>query len=66
MEIINQGDRVSHKNHIYNNGLSMNVIDTSEDKSLCEYFNDKMESKEEWFNNSDLHLVEKSDGGFTN
>lgn len=66
---IEQGDTVRHKTRVLiNGGITFNVLEVESGKALCEFFDNDPEQtmKKEWFDISDLILVNKSDGGFRN
>lgn len=64
MEQIEVGDKVRHKTLIVNGGLGMNVSDVTEDKTLCEYFDENAVHKKQWFEMKDLTITNKAEGGF--
>lgn len=65
MENIASGDTVRHKTYIHlNGGVAFGVREVDGDKALCNFFDEKGDHREEWFNLSDLILVAKSEGGF--
>jgi hypothetical protein len=66
MEQIKHGDKVRHREIInINYGLAFEVKDIENDKALCEFYDPKLnKDNTDWFNLSDLILVEKADGGF--
>ena len=64
---IQEGDLVRHKTKIMlSGGLSFPVLEINADIALCEYFdNDPAQTmRQEWFDLSDLLLVQKAEGGF--
>lgn len=61
---IDRGDYVTHKNINLNNGLQMSVVDISETQAKISYFDHEGVDKEEWFDFSELILVNKAKGGF--
>ena len=57
MEKIKKGDQVKHKNNIFNGGVPMSVIDTSEQKANCIYFDSEYIDRERWFDFSELKII---------
>ena len=61
------GDKVRHRTDNNYNALQMEVKEVGEGKILCDYFDYKENvSKEKWFDESELELVTKAEGGFFN
>lgn len=65
MGTIEIGDKVRHKTDNKYNALQMEVKEVEGEKVLCEYFDfkDKTE-KEKWFDENELELIQKAEGGF--
>lgn len=65
MQTIEFGDKVRHKTNNDYNSHPMDVMDTDENKILCSYFDriDKT-TKEKWFEQNELEIVQKIEGGF--
>jgi hypothetical protein len=65
MNTIDIGDKVRHKTDNIYNALQMEVIEIDKGRILCNYYdcNEKKE-KEKWFNENELELVQKVEGGF--
>lgn len=65
MGTIDIGDKVRHKTVNKYNALQMKVQEIEDGKILCDYFDyaDKSE-KEKWFDENELELIEKIEGGF--
>lgn len=59
------GDKVRHKTNNDYNTHPMDVMDTDESKILCSYF-ERIEKimKEKWFDETELDLISKAEGGF--
>ena len=67
MTIINEGDKVKHKILLISGGLAMNVLEVSDSKALCDFFEDtEMINKQAWFDFDDLEVVIYGDSGFKN
>ena len=65
MTTIDIGDKVRHKTDMVYNALLMEVIDIEEDKILCDYTDNKdKQIKTKWFNENELELAQKAEGGF--
>lgn len=65
MNTIELGDKVRHKSDNSYNALQMEVREIEVDKFLCDYFdNTEKLTKEKWFNENELELVQKAEGGF--
>ncbi len=67
MEKIEAGDTVRHKlKPTLNGGVAFNVIEISGDKALCNFFDNDIDQtdREDYFEISDLILVNKVKGGF--
>jgi len=65
MNTIDLGDKVRHKSDNSYNALQMEVREIEDDKILCDYFdNTEKLMKEKWFNENELELVQKAEGGF--
>jgi len=65
MKTIDIGDKVRHKTDNRYNALLMEVKEIEEDKILCDYFdNVEKKTKEKWFDENELDLVKKTEGGF--
>lgn len=65
MNTIDLGDKVRHKSDNSYNALQMEVREIENDKILCDYFdNTEKLMKEKWFNENELELVQKAEGGF--
>lgn len=65
MNTIDLGDKVRHKSDNSYNALQMEVREIEDDKILCDYFdNTEKVMKEKWFNENELELVQKAEGGF--
>ena len=65
MENISAGDTVRHKTHTQiSGGLAFNVLDVEDERAYCDFFDLKNINRQEWFNMSDLILVNKPKGGF--
>jgi hypothetical protein len=63
--IIDEGDRVRHKNKSINGGLDMPVLQVSDAEALCSYLDAKDKTfKDGWFKLTDLDVVHKGEGGF--
>lgn len=65
MNTIDLGDKVRHKSDNSYNALQMEVREIEDDKILCDYFdNTEKLMKEKWFNENEIELVQKAEGGF--
>lgn len=65
MNTIDLGDKVRHKFDNSYNALQMEVREIEDDKILCDYFdNTEKLMKEKWFNENELEVVQKAEGGF--
>ena len=65
MTTIDIGDKVRHKTDMAYNALLMEVIDIEDDKILCDYTDNKdKQIKTKWFNENELELAQKAEGGF--
>jgi hypothetical protein len=65
MNTIEFGDKVRHKSDNKYNALQMEVKEIETGKILCDYFdNTEKVMKEKWFNENELELVQKAEGGF--
>ncbi len=65
MNTIDFGDKVKHKSDNSYNALQMEVREIEDGKILCDYFdNTEKLMKEKWFNENELELVQKAEGGF--
>jgi len=65
MNTIDTGDKVRHKSDNKYNGLQMEVKEIEDGKILCDYFDtDNKTTKEKWFNEDELELVQKAEGSF--
>jgi len=65
MNTIELRDKVRHKSDNSYNALQMEVREIEVDKFLCDYFdNTEKLTKEKWFNENELELVQKAEGGF--
>jgi hypothetical protein len=65
MDIIEIGDKVSHKHLLIYNLLLMTVTDTEDGKIFCEYFdNESKIIKQATFETNDLEIIQKVDGAF--
>ncbi len=65
MNKIDLGDKVRHKTDNTFNALQMEVKEMEESKILCDYFdNTEKVMKEKWFNENELELIQKAEGGF--
>ena len=65
MNTIDLGDKVRHKSDNSYNALQMEFREIEDDKILCDYFdNTEKGMKEKWFNENELELVQKAEGGF--
>lgn len=63
---IQTGDVVKHKTIIMNGGLGMNVIDTTDNQALVDYFDIDSVNRQKWIDKTDLEIIHKNDGGFRN
>ncbi len=67
-DLIEEGDYVQHISPKINSGLRMSVEEISDngEKAKCShYVSGQSDPKVDWFPLTDLKLVEKADGGFT-
>jgi hypothetical protein len=65
MENISAGDTVRHKTFTrLSGGVAFSVINVEDDRAYCNFFDEKGVNRQEWFNLSDLILVNKAEGGF--
>ena len=65
MENINAGDTVRHKTiNNLNGGTAFNVLEVDDDRAYCDFFDERGVNRQEWFNLSDLIIVNKAEGGF--
>ena len=65
MKTIEFGDKVMHKTDNKYNAFQMEAKKIEEGKILCDYFdNVEKKTKEKWFDENELELVQKAEGGF--
>jgi hypothetical protein len=65
MNTIDIGDKVRHKTDNKYNALQMEVKEIEEGKILCDYFDYiGNNTKEKWFDENELELLQKAEGGF--
>ena len=67
MAIVNEGDKVKHKRLFVNGGLAMSVLEITDSKALCDFFEGAdIVNKQEWFDIEDLEVIIYGDSGFRN
>lgn len=65
MRTMDIGDKVRHKTNNKYNALQMEVKEIEDGKILCDYFdNADKNTKEKWFDEDELELDQKAEGGF--